>query len=71
MNKISRGSGTDEDLPLLSSFGGSRVFSAAFALVTAAGILTTLVSSHYALFKVTAKSPVKHAFYGVFNVNDK
>lgn len=68
MNKISRGSGTDEDLPLLSSFGGSRVFSAAFALVTAAGILTTLVSSHYALLKVTAKSPVKHALNAIIAV---
>lgn len=66
MSKISSGSGLDADLPLLSGLGKGRVIHVIFSIITAFGIVTTLVSSHYPLVCIAAKSPLKRRLNAFF-----
>lgn len=59
MSKIATGYGTDENLPLLSAISCGRIFSLVFVAVTAIGIFTTLLSSHYPLVCAVDKNPLK------------
>ena len=68
MNKISSSASLKKNIPLLSSVE-SGFFKAVFFTVTLAGIITTLVSSHYPLVALVKKSPVKRTLNAVFAVS--
>ena len=52
-------------MPIMHSLAGSRFYYAVFAFITALGIVTTLVCSHFALVSYANKYPVKRTLNGV------